>query len=592
MVTRKRIWRKVCVVVLAVQLGCAPEQWPEFPGGAVTLNSRMLADDANRDPNWDWTVNTNYTLYVANNPSGPPTVPLPYYANVGPAASELNIGGDRDIQPAHGWRLLLRDFGTPGRSVPVPFFILYNRFRGLMRLFYWSPPQLAFTYAAAKLSFQDAAANGKNGALMTLEDPTNQTVDDYNAGKAQIAIGAVALQQWCYFDFDVSGYDPNLAAKVDPTFKIEIAGVTQTQLVVKGTIDPAQRTVGVHQPNAADGFNRAVGAFETVNKQHKTFDDAKKWIDDHYTKSNAWYARPLQFISGLIGKNWFSALGAAAGLLSYLKGGGGRQSTPLITYGDVNLNGQLTTQAPLYSLAFRVPGTLHNDPVNDGIGNLLPHYDRPLGVFNLLSAPVLEYWVKWQFSCLYFRVRREVKQRLGPNLLQTVVNPDSGLRLEKLEAALHRPNSVPDGYQEGVTDGYTRPCETREKWITDTYPSCDLDRELNLRRVAVRATLSPYTPIEGVEPLIIVKSYSPKAKEVTSSSPASACFSCGDGVCQSGESCSSCPSDCGACRTPVCGDGICDAGESCSVDCCEARCRDGSCCPSSGVCSDGLRCLL
>ena len=56
---------------------------------------------------------------------------------------------------------------------------------------------------------------------------------------------------------------------------------------------------------------------------------------------------------------------------------------------------------------------------------------------------------------------------------------------------------------------------------------------------------------------------------------------CGNGTCEAGESCSSCPGDCGACP-PVCGNGTCEAGESCSSclgDCgaCPPVCGNGSC---------------
>jgi hypothetical protein len=59
--------------------------------------------------------------------------------------------------------------------------------------------------------------------------------------------------------------------------------------------------------------------------------------------------------------------------------------------------------------------------------------------------------------------------------------------------------------------------------------------------------------------------------------------SCGNGVCNAGESCSKCPQDCGACPPPaVCGDGTCASSESCqscAADCgaCPASCGDGSC---------------
>ena len=56
---------------------------------------------------------------------------------------------------------------------------------------------------------------------------------------------------------------------------------------------------------------------------------------------------------------------------------------------------------------------------------------------------------------------------------------------------------------------------------------------------------------------------------------------CGNSSCETGESCSSCPGDCGACP-PVCGNSACEAGESCSScpgDCgaCPPVCGNGSC---------------
>ena len=87
------------------------------------------------------------------------------YASTGPAAADLNISGDRDILPSQGWVLVVRDFGsaeTPPTS--LPYFILYNKYRGLLRLFYWSTlPVPRFDHAAASLlqqqySGQDPAA--------------------------------------------------------------------------------------------------------------------------------------------------------------------------------------------------------------------------------------------------------------------------------------------------------------------------------------------------------------------------------------------------------------------------------------------------
>ena len=62
-------------------------------------------------------------------------------------------------------------------------------------------------------------------------------------------------------------------------------------------------------------------------------------------------------------------------------------------------------------------------------------------------------------------------------------------------------------------------------------------------------------------------------KPGTTSTPKT--YYCGDGICNNGESCSSCSSDCGSCPapTPYCGDGICNNGETCAT--CPSDC--GTC---------------
>lgn len=53
---------------------------------------------------------------------------------------------------------------------------------------------------------------------------------------------------------------------------------------------------------------------------------------------------------------------------------------------------------------------------------------------------------------------------------------------------------------------------------------------------------------------------------------------CGNGKCDSGENCETCPGDCGACPT-LCGNGTCEAGETCTScpDDCGQCCGNGAC---------------
>jgi hypothetical protein len=60
---------------------------------------------------------------------------------------------------------------------------------------------------------------------------------------------------------------------------------------------------------------------------------------------------------------------------------------------------------------------------------------------------------------------------------------------------------------------------------------------------------------------------------------------CGDGTCDSGETCSSCSTDCGSCSGEYCGDGTCNGDESCTTcsdDC--GACGGGD----TGTCGDGV----
>ncbi|MEK6954322.1 MAG: LamG-like jellyroll fold domain-containing protein [Candidatus Micrarchaeota archaeon] len=75
----------------------------------------------------------------------------------------------------------------------------------------------------------------------------------------------------------------------------------------------------------------------------------------------------------------------------------------------------------------------------------------------------------------------------------------------------------------------------------------------------------PYRQSNGARADVV--DYAPK----TSKTPI-----CGDNCCYGGETCTSCPGDCGSCG-PVCGDGLCNNGESCSS--CSSDC--GSCGPPS-----------
>jgi len=103
-----------------------------------TSASFLPPGDPDRDPNWDWTQDVLYTLHWQSQegPASRQNVPLPYFTNEGPAGVDLTINGD--FRREDGWVLVYKDFGTETRPATLPMFLLYNRYHGILRLFYFN----------------------------------------------------------------------------------------------------------------------------------------------------------------------------------------------------------------------------------------------------------------------------------------------------------------------------------------------------------------------------------------------------------------------------------------------------------------------
>lgn len=496
----------------------------------LAMNRYMEIGNSNRDPNWDWTQNFEYTLYTNRSPSVA-TVRLPYYSSTGPAARDLNISEGRDIQPSDGWVLVARDFGSPTVGATVPFFILYNKYRGLLRVYYWSTLSSTYSHAIAMLSFAETTPE-KTAALMTFSGPTAEYVNSYEPAKAQIAIGDMEPQQWGYFDFDVSGYDPNLANKTDPTLVLKIAGVVESSIVLEGTIQTNDGSTTATKKGSAN-FDNAVGFYEKPAKRYRQIVEAQARYNEMASQnSDKWWAKYLQKIGNLGKTEWLKSLGPAIGFVEAVLGFGSSSSrgpTPLLIDATVKLNGTMSTETQIFTYSFRAPGARHADPVNDATSNLLPLYDRPLGVFNLLSAPtvtVAEMWTNWVCHD-YFAQEWEPDTRVETchsksqqrlSRLDYVINPDSGLVIDAMDAAyLPAGGGLPVHYVEGSSDGYKPLCDLQATVITDSFscptgsywcPEVTYDPVTEIRNIGLRVRLrAPAAP--NLEPVLLMRKHVP-----------------------------------------------------------------------------------
>lgn len=528
----------VCRVLPIVLLGLAVAP---VAAQVPLANVAVAPGDGNRDPNWDWTQDLTYTIFPAG--AAATNVQLPYYANTGPAAGDLNVSPDRDIYPADGWVLVLRNFGSLTTPTPLPFFMLYNKYRGILRVFYWYPQSSTMTRAAAKIYFQTSTLD-KTAAHLTFSGPNAEYVNSYDLDKAQVAIAEMAPFQWSYFDFDVSGYDPNVPSKVDPTFIIDIYALNVADINIEGTIKTDTGTTTVAKPESGNTIqnyiNGVISLYDKPAKRYKQISDAKTQFDQMANANpSTWWGSYLKSIGGLLGKDWFKALGPVAGFVEAILGfgSGSGNHTPLLINATVKLNGSLTQQGLIGEILLRLPGAQHASPVPDANNNLLPLYDKPLGIFNLLSAPLLSntnqdqsYVCKIPFTN-QTRVeicRKSNEQRLAR--VDYVVNPDSGLELEALDAAYLRANALPDFYAVGGNDGYRPLCEATQTKVRTSYfgcpPSslafCPEDNTLptaEQRTVGLRVRLRVIGSTT-IEPTLVLRKYQPT---VTGSTATYAC---------------------------------------------------------------------
>lgn len=61
----------------------------------------------------------------------------------------------KNYEPNNGWTLIQRDFGEPGRFINHPYFILYNRYTGILRIFVAISETVAgYNKAVIKLRFR------------------------------------------------------------------------------------------------------------------------------------------------------------------------------------------------------------------------------------------------------------------------------------------------------------------------------------------------------------------------------------------------------------------------------------------------------
>jgi len=430
---------------------------------------------SNRDP-WDWTVPVSQTVYLNDGGVISRAVNLSYYAFDG-FATNLNDPSGPDVLPANGWVLLFRSFGNPACGTNMPYFILYNRYHGLLRVFFYNH-LTSQTFSFGQVNLDET--NTSDASLLNF--------DGGDLSHSIVTVNQIGPDQWSYADFKLTTYDPN--SHTDATLNFNVDGITSTSLSLSGGLSLNQVEGDAQVAGLVSKTNGAINAFNT---DFKTVATAAKTLNDQANhNSTTWWAQAIHVITNNGSAFAAGDIWGALGFVKSFLGGGQTKAPPMHFQGQIQATGTLQTTGQVYQFILRVPGQPHSNP-ND---LSLPLYDTKLGVFNPTVPDVNRY---------------EQVGDCGTDILCIYNNPRVYESAAPLSIQLN-PNILTDAtvtVAAGFTFAGSAPIFTNQTQATSPNVSLDMSSQSmdDPQEIAIKITIQPNSAPSGQEPITIMKTY-------------------------------------------------------------------------------------
>ncbi|NMO21059.1 hypothetical protein HPC49_29035 [Pyxidicoccus fallax] len=430
-------------------------------------NSRYLPPgDPNLSPTWDWTViGAGHTMYYSPNGGTPiplNNVQLPFFTSGHPLATD-----EKDMYPEDGWMLVYRDFGTPTSAPAMPFFALYNKYKGTLRFMYYNAGNFAYSAYRAELSFRNTAATG---GLMTFTDTAKATLADYDKAKQDDFMGRMAINQgWAWADFTLFGYDPN--AHPDAKLHLELHGLNISDVQLEGQLNLNQ-VIDSSAPATSNtnAFSSLLAAYNAGHKYYKDVNAQKAALQARVNKelqnpaADPWWVSVAQQFLGSSVVSAAPYIGAMIGFVKFFIGGKTKPARrePMNFEGALKMTGTITTAQQIDMGDFAL-----------STGPTAPDFYRPVqpipwGVFNLTDKPTM--LVSGYASGCYDDYGKILYcEEAGDYALAPpayVVNPNAGLTLKSIKTAFifhDGPSSFVDSSQLSASYYW------RQDWCSDWY---------------------------------------------------------------------------------------------------------------------------
>lgn len=145
-----------CSIFMSILLmGCKDEINDEF------VNDMNLTTRSQIVPSFDWE-----TIDWMPTPIGQAKIPAPW-AGPGSITSVYGVDIVNDRKASDGWVLLYSTFDENSKSPLVnPYFILYNKYRGIMRIFFYTTTQFVSYSSFIKEGISINSSNGQGTSML------------------------------------------------------------------------------------------------------------------------------------------------------------------------------------------------------------------------------------------------------------------------------------------------------------------------------------------------------------------------------------------------------------------------------------------
>jgi hypothetical protein len=393
--------------------------------------------------NWNWSSDNtqeNWTFRSADQGT------IDWMGSIwtGPSRNVLSINRilvNEDYTSSNGWTLLYKDFGCDG-ALNNPYFILYNKYRGKMRLFMLLYKLNFGNGGIATLRWADPY---KTTSLLTHSRGISLANDKYHTG---VPINSDVItsttdkisnsfysDKWFVADFDIAFDHLTPVTESDYQLSIDVSAIQNSNVQMTGELDwitePYSPNINASdiKPHSSDKtikdyLTDAKSITKNIPSEgtlKKVFGEQKKELLKYQQSSEATlgntkisqnYALTMteleqgpSFINTLTSVGKYAPMvgqyiDVAIGVFDFFSGKSNTgpqqvQVTPTVTHGTVKLSGTITTERPIEPIIVGLPGTKQT------FSAYKPYYNCPLGVIGLEKEPQLS-MRKWSQNQLTY----------------------------------------------------------------------------------------------------------------------------------------------------------------------------------------------